>query len=172
MNCKVFVGVVLGFVLLVGGCRKAANSYCNQQCVGCGRGRHTESKGEVLVVDEVFESDLSIWLDGYRSGECEHFWVGVSGYQSENNLAWHGESNWDSCLRYIKELSPSVGEAETRELLGQYYSMLEAGNAGDEDKESWMLRIDEEEHKKLEEFMEELKSRIEQSGAGTGLDAG
>ena len=161
MRAKLCLTVILG-LLLVSGCKKAEESYCSSACARCGLYRHSETKSGVTIRDDTRENDLSVWLSAYRPEACKHVWIPLAGWSSENNLAWHGMSHWDDCLRRIKQLHPTIGEPDARQLLKRYYSILEAAYGPEEDDKPVTPSTDPKVHKKIEEFSRELKSRLDQ----------
>ena len=158
MRSKVYLGVILGLFLLFSGC-KESRSHRGMQCARCGCSRHTETKGGVTVLDDIYQDDLSKWLSDFRSEPCTHAWVSVSGGSSSGKY-WDGISHWDTCLRYIKELHPTVDESVTRQLLKRYYAILEMAHDLEKEERLGAISSDPEVYAKLKELTEEVKTRL------------
>lgn len=149
MTCRLrlLTGILLAIALSGCGAEKSSRSYCNSQCARCGCSRHVETESGVSTRDDICQNDLSQWLSGYRTGDCSHEWIPVSGWGSQNNIAWDGQSPWNSCLEHIRRLSSSAGPAQTSELLKRYFAILEV-------KDIRMRNVE------LDKFVKELKPAL------------
>jgi hypothetical protein len=94
-------------------------------------------------------------------GPAGTFWITHSGRTSKG-LYWDGESHWEVCLRYIKKLQPTIGEAETGQLLKRYYSIIEMAYGPEDDDKPITSGISLQVYEKVREFSEELKARLGQ----------
>ena len=73
---------------------------------------------------------------------------------------WDGVSDWHPCLRYIKELHPTVDKSVTRQLLKRYYAILEMAHDLEKEERLGAISSEPEVYAKLKELTEEVKNQL------------